>query len=362
MSTNKNAQLRYQILDRCFSNFQRYYEIGDLLDEVNERLCDLYGSDAMIKERQLREDIRFMRERHGFDAPIKAYDYNGKRCYYRYEDEDFSIFKNELSPEELTNLRSTLEMLGRYRGIPNYAWLEEVVSNLEYRFGVRSNTENVVSFEQNEKLKGLEFLSDIIDATVNHQPLEIRYVTFKGKEILSVVHPYHVKQFNNRWFLFGMEESENGVYISNKALDRIQKIFSCDKEFIKNTFIDFSTFFDDIVGVTHPKEKIIKETVILQFDADRFPYVLNKPIHHSQKVLNEKEYKVSIEVRPNKELEALIFSYGPQVEVLSPEWFRTQIYKKIEENLKKYSSMQKDCIDDKELCSVVTESDRNDEC
>ncbi|WP_349678756.1 WYL domain-containing protein [Proteiniphilum sp. UBA5384] len=124
----------------------------------------------------------------------------------------------------------------------------------------------------------------------------------------------------------------------------------------------FSTFFDDIVGVTHPKEEIIKETVILQFDADRFPYVLNKPIHHSQKVLSEKEYIVSIEVCPNKELEALIFSYGPQVEVLSPEWFRTQLYKKIEENLKKYLTVQKGCIDDKELCSVVTESDHNYEC
>ncbi|WP_294083156.1 helix-turn-helix transcriptional regulator [Proteiniphilum sp. UBA5384] len=183
-----------------------------------------------------------MRERHVYDAPIKAYSYNGKRCYYRYKDEDFSIFKNELSSEELTNLRSTLEMSGRYRGIPNYAWLEEVVSNLEYRFGVRPNSENVVSFEQNEKLKGLEYLSDIIDATVNHQSLEIRYVTFKGKEILSVVHPYHVKQFNNRWFLFGLEEGENDVYISNKALDRIRKISTSDKEFIKNTFIDFLLF------------------------------------------------------------------------------------------------------------------------
>lgn len=90
--------------------------------------------------------------------------------------------------------------------------------------------------------------------------------------------------------------------------------------------------------------------------------MLNKPIHHSQKVLSEKEYIVSIEVCPNKELKALIFSYGPQVEVLSPEWFRTQLYKKIEENLKKYLTVQKGCIDDKELCSVVTESDHNYEC
>ena len=45
MATNKNAQLRYQILDRCFSNFHKRYEIDDLLDEVNEHLLDIFGTD-----------------------------------------------------------------------------------------------------------------------------------------------------------------------------------------------------------------------------------------------------------------------------------------------------------------------------
>ena len=37
MPTNKNAQLRYLVLDRCFSDFSRRYEIEDLLDEVIEK-------------------------------------------------------------------------------------------------------------------------------------------------------------------------------------------------------------------------------------------------------------------------------------------------------------------------------------
>ena len=43
MSANKNAQLRYQILDRCFSNFRQRYTIDDLVEEVNEKLYDLNG-------------------------------------------------------------------------------------------------------------------------------------------------------------------------------------------------------------------------------------------------------------------------------------------------------------------------------
>ena len=136
-----------------------------------------------------------MRDRVTYNAPIVAYQYDGRKCYYRYEDMNFSIFNNELSTEEVEKLRSTIDMLSRYRGIPSHAWLEEVISNLEYRFGVKANSENVVAFEQNEQLKELEFLSDLIDAAVAHKPLMIHYRTYAGKEKESVLHPYHVKQY-----------------------------------------------------------------------------------------------------------------------------------------------------------------------
>ena len=205
MPTTKNALLRYQILDRCFSDFHRKYEIEDLLDKVNEALYDLYGTEVSI--RQIRDDIKYMRDRVTYNAPIKAYQYDGKKCYYRYEDRSFTIFNNELSTEEVATLRSTIEMLGRFRGVPSNAWLEEVISNLEYRFGVKANTENVVAFEQNELLKGLEFLGELIDSALQHQPLLILYKTFTGNERQSVIHPYHLKQYNNRWFLMGDHRS-----------------------------------------------------------------------------------------------------------------------------------------------------------
>ena len=192
MPTNRNAQLRYKILDRCFSNRLKKYNLEELLDEVNERLNDINGKG--INERQLRDDIKFMRDRVTYNAPIEAIPYEGKKCYYYYSDPDFSIFKNELSVEDLTKLHSTIKMLGRYRGIPANAWLEEVISNLEYRFGVKSNSENLVSFGQNDRLVGLEYLSDVIDSTINHQTLEIKYKTYKGQEITFIDHPYYVKR------------------------------------------------------------------------------------------------------------------------------------------------------------------------
>ncbi len=343
MPTNKNALLRYQILDRCFSNRYRKYTIEDLVDAVNEALYDMYGSEVSM--RQIRDDIKYMRDRVSYNAPIEAVPFDGKRCYYRYSDPNYTIFNNELTTEEVTKLCSTINMLGRYRGGAN-RWLEEVISNLELRFGIKTNREHVVAFEQNEQLRGLEFLSELIDSAINHQPLNLLYRTYNGKETNIVIHPYHVKQYNNRWFLFGLEQTPNGDRIANRALDRIVKFSKANVPFVPNTSIDFSTRFDDVVGVTIPDDDVQKETVVLKFEPDRFPYVVSKPIHHSQKVLNEEDCILQIEVRPNKELESVIFSYFPHVEVLEPATLREQFKEKISKNLKKYLSVQKDRTDE----------------
>lgn len=337
MPTNKNALLRYKILDQCFSNFHRQYTFLELVDKVNEALYDMCGSE--VSPRQIREDIKHMRDRLAYDAPIKAYPYLGKKGrkhYYRYEDPNYSIFDPVLSTKELAALQATIDMLSRFRG-GNNVWLEEVISNLECRFGDKHNAEKVVSFEQNEKLKGLEFLGDLIENTVHHQPLRIRYRSYHGNEHNTIVHPYLLKQYNSRWFLFGLEETEEGHRLTNKALDRIEYYSRVDTTFIPNTEIDFSKYFHDIIGVTVPNDYPEPENIVLKFDAARFPYIVSKPIHHSQIVLSEEGHTIQINVRPNKELETKLFSFGPDVEVVSPEWLRQLIKEKIANTLQKYS-------------------------
>lgn len=343
MPTNKNALLRYQVLDRCFSDKHNNYDINDLLEKVNDALYDMYGITVSI--RQIRDDIKYMRDRVAYNAPIEAIPYDGKKCYYRYEDPNFSIFNHELSAEEVATLRSTIEMLGRFRGVEQNGWLEEVISNLEFRFGVKGKRQNVVSFDQNEKLKGLEFLGELINSAIEQQPLQILYRSFYNVEHNTIVHPYHIKQYNNRWFLFGLEVTDKGTRLTNKALDRIVKFSKADVPFIPNEDIDFKEYFKDVVGVTVPKEHPEAEPVVLRFDEARFPYVLSKPIHHSQEVIDEDNHIVQLHVRPNRELEAQIFFFGPQVEVLEPTWFRAQIEEKVAETLKIYTSRQKGCTD-----------------
>jgi len=343
MPINKNALLRYQILDRCFSNRYHKYEIEELVDKVNEAFLDIYGTSVSL--RQIRADITHMRDRLVYDAPIEAVPIEGRKCYYRYSDPNFSIFNHELSVDEIKKLRSTIDMLGRYRGGDN-AWLEEIISSLELRFGIKANRERLVSFEQNSRLKGLNFLSDLIDATINHQSLKMVYQPYKGPEQTTVIHPHYIKQYNSRWFLFGLEDhGEYGMSTVNKALDRIVSFSDSDVPFIENTEVNYESYFNDIVGVTHDSNHPEVEVVRLKFDPERFPYVASKPIHSSQTIIDNDRCIIEIKVRVNRELEQCIFSFGQHVEVLSPGWFRNEIIEKVEEIIKKYSAVQIGCTE-----------------
>ena len=159
-----------------------------------------------------------------------------------------------------------------------------------------------------------------------------------GKDArVCIVHPYYVKQYNGRWFLFGLN-SEN-VKIENYALDRIVSFKKSNIPFIKNEQINFDTYFDDVIGVSVPYEDVPTEEIVLRFSPQRFPYVVSKPLHHSQKIICEEPNTISICVKPTRELTQQIFSFLPDIEVLAPEWYRKEIKEKMEDNLKKYQPM-----------------------
>ena len=109
----------------------------------------------------------------------------------------------------------------------------------------------------------------------------------------------------------------------NKALDRIVRFSNSDVPFVENTIVDYESYFNDIVGVTHDSNHTEVELVRLKFDPARFPYVVSKPIHSSQEVVDMEQCVLEIKVRVNRELEQSIFAFGSHIEVLSPDWFRT---------------------------------------
>jgi len=333
MATNKQAMIRYQALDKCFRNRHRRFYMEDLIEACNNAVYELTGTNPDIKRRQIFNDINYMESPEGWEAPIDRIK-DGKRVYYRYHN-DFSINKRPMTDKEMDMLTQAIAVLSRFKGLPQFEWMETLLANLQDKFYLRGNSDYIIGFEQNLDYVASNYLTDLFMAIINKQVLRITYKTFAGIVKEWILHPYYIKEYNNRWFLFGLNHDIKGR-ITNVALDRIEKFEVANIPYIDNRDIDFETYFDDVVGVTILDRPV--ENILLRFDKERFPYILSKPLHGSMKIKDRDNCIVEISVIPNNELVAMICSFANHVEVLSPKWFRQEIKEKIEDLSKKYST------------------------
>ena len=280
MATNKHAQIRYKVLDSCFRNTGRTYTIDDLLDACNDAICEFDPSSKGIQRRTLFDDIGFMESELGWSVELERIPF-GKKTIYRYTDPNFSINNQPLSETELSQINSALQIISRFSGMPQFSWVNEIITKINNGFELQDDSSSIISFDSNSYLKGIEFLGDLFNAIHYKKVLGIKYKPFKSdKEIDFTIHPYYLKQFNNRWFLFGLNDQYKTI--SNLALDRIIDFENLKKKYIKNKDIDFNEYFEDIIGVTMPENGKLTKIELL-FSNEEAPYVLTKPIHGSQK-------------------------------------------------------------------------------
>ena len=65
MAQNKNAQIRYKALDKCFSNRYKKFYINDLIDYCSGVLTEHYAQETTVSRRQIFDDMDFMRSEAG---------------------------------------------------------------------------------------------------------------------------------------------------------------------------------------------------------------------------------------------------------------------------------------------------------
>lgn len=178
MPTNKNASIRYQALDKCFGRTNKKYFIEDLIEACNEALYEFNGMNkntgerSSVKRRQIFDDIKYMESEAGWQIQLERLK-EGKRTYYRYKDPNFSIKLQPLTQREAEQLGAAIQAISRYRNLPSYGWVEEIIATLENRFDIEDQKENVIGFEKNDRLIGIWNLTGILDATSSHQVLKI---------------------------------------------------------------------------------------------------------------------------------------------------------------------------------------------
>ncbi len=335
MALTKNALIRYRTIDKCLQNHYRQWTLEDLIEACSHSLYEYEGRQVNVSKRTVQLDIQFMRsDKLGYNAPIIAYD----KKYYKYEDEDYSITDIPITENDMNVLSETVEMLKQFKDFSLFSELGGIIQRLEDKIHTEKNHQSsIIHLDKNENLKGLHWLDELYQAILKKVVLKLVYKSFKAKEASEILfHPCLLKEFNNRWFLIGKGNNNKGIV--NLALDRILAIdYDFSKPYSCYEF-DADEFYKDVVGVTVNQGERTS-TIKLWIDRYNAPYVITKPLHHSQTM--EKEYEdgsieVVLKVKINFELERLILGFGDAIEVLKPQKLRNRIFKKLGNAARRY--------------------------
>ncbi|QZE15478.1 WYL domain-containing protein [Halosquirtibacter laminarini] len=333
MATNKHATIRYNTLDRCFRNPRRKYFMDDLIEECCQSLSLQTGITSGVQRRQIYDDIDFMESEAGFDIELNRLK-DGRKTYYRYADPNFSIKKQLLNDQEVDQIKEALVTLKRFKGLPQFEWIDEITTRLESSFSLVSDQESAILFDQNIYLKGLNHISSLYYAIINRQVLRISYQSFKqDKPKDYLFSPHLLKQFNNRWFIFGFMDGYTNH--TNLSLDRICEVEVAERAIFQESKLNFEELFEDMVGVTIPRDAQV-ERVFIKVNEGLKPYILSKPIHGSQKVIDHQDFMIELQVYINFELTSQLLSFGKDIEVIEPLHLRHKLTSILKDSLERY--------------------------
>lgn len=335
MALNKNALIRYRTIDKCLQNRQRRWTLNDLIKACSDALYEFEGKLTNVSKRTVQLDIQMMRsDKLGYNAPIEVYE----RKYYRYEEEDFSITDIPLTEIDMDVLTESVEMLKQFKDFSLFNELNGVIQKLEDKvYREKDHQAPIIHIDKNEHLKGLEHLDTLYQAIIKKIVLQIEYQSFSARtSSLIVLHAFILKEYNNRWFVVGRKEGE--IRIITLALDRIIQInFDLNKVYTQKNF-NADEYYKNTFGVSvHGDSDLIE----IEMKVDRYnaPYVLTKPIHHSQKLLerySNGSILIGLFVHHNFEIERLILGFAESVEVVKPQRLRDRIAMKLHKATSNY--------------------------
>lgn len=335
MSINKLALIRYKTLDDCLRNKRRKWTLSDLIEKVAEVLYNKEGIDTGVSKRTIQADIQMMRsDKLGYNAPIIV----KEKKYYSYSDEGYSITNAPLNNSDLEKMKEIVGVLKQLNGFSYFEEMSELIARLENNLYTSTRKgRNCIQFEDNKQLKGIQYITPLYQAILNKKALLLAYQSFKAQQPQAIiVYPYLLKEYRNRWFLIAKQKDYR--YLLTLALDRIVHFEEAIKEpFFEHDGIDFDVYFNDLLGVSK-NEKDMPHKVLFWIDKAHAPYILTKPLHHSQTMIKEviDGMIFRIEVILNFELEREILGFGEFVKVLSPRNLVTRVNKRLSKAAERY--------------------------
>jgi predicted DNA-binding transcriptional regulator YafY len=324
MPLNKEAYLRYKIIDACLSNRQHPYpSMEDLIDACQQKLGHEFDLSTIQK------DIQAMKldELLGFNAPIK---YSKSQNGYYYSEPNFTINKIPLTPTDIEALKSTIDLIAEYKGTRlneniNHA-LEKILTEFKQHFPEGNPKKKIIQTDAPPSHKGFEHFEFFYSAAAHKIPVCFVHYSYSKRKFNSViVHPAILKEFQNHWYVVGY--SENHKQLRTFGLDRVYEPVLLKRNFIEAPTKEQLEYFSHVYGV-YPIAKQKRQKIVFRIDPKLSDSFLAHPIHETQHIDKRKEngsLTISLDLLPSMELINFFLSYGNLIHVQKPQWIAQEI-------------------------------------
>lgn len=318
MSTSKSAFSRYRIIDKALRNPRRPYpSMDDLIAECRREL----GYEPSVET--IQKDIANMRasEPEGLGAPVQ---YNRLEKGYEYTDPNYSLLGVRLSRQDLDVIESALDIIqavGHLRISEqfNHA-IEKLRSTTIERRNAGPEVLPQIQTMAPPESRGFQHLMLMYKACRECIPVSFIYFSYRKRKFRSVLlHPFLVKEFDNRWYVIGYSEGHDAI--RTFGFDRVSAPLLIKKEFKSSVTSVIKKYLHEMYGV-YPIRGNTREKVKIYAGRLATDLFEAYPLHHSQ-IIEKDDYGhscITFELIPTEELLSRFRSWGKEISLLQPEW------------------------------------------
>ncbi|MBR1386815.1 MAG: WYL domain-containing protein [Alloprevotella sp.] len=180
---------------------------------------------------------------------------------------------------------------------------------------------------------GDEYLEPIIKAMKVGHRLQLTYRRFGKEATTTMVSPYTLKLFRQRWYLL----ADTGQHLLTYALDRVERIDWTDDTFVVPDDFSAEAYFADYYGI-YTKD-VPMETVVLRAYGEVADYLRTLPLHESQVELphtSDASVDFQLRLRPTYDFVQALLTMSQDVEVVQPASLRQTMKKWLRKASKYY--------------------------
>ncbi len=311
-TTDYKRDERLQVIHQCLKNASGKWSVKKLLEKVNNHLED---NDAkIVSARTIAEDLKYLELKK--NAPIVTIK-RGRDVYYTYE-EDFELNNPIITQDESFSLVIANQILKQLKGFSLTKDLQRITEKLQHQIN-EADEEQIIFFEEQPNLKNIHYLQDLFECIKAKTVIKLQYQNYYADNpIEKIIHPYLLKQYNQRWFLFGLDKDNRRI--DNSPLDRIVSFKPTSQLYIEKEKKQLNTWFENIIGVTKQADSKA-EIIRINVNKNRVGYIATKPIHHTQKKIKQNkngDTVFELKIIINKEFVSTLLSFGKDIIVLKP--------------------------------------------